>query len=78
MKPTDIYDSEKTAPGKPGAVNFIYGVPKRSRTSGLLLRRQSLYPTELLGQRNYYITLRSKMQHPGKYFILLSKYHQIR
>ena len=25
------------------------GVPKRSRTSGLLLRRQSLYPTELLG-----------------------------
>ncbi len=31
------------------------GVPKRSRTSGLLLRRQSLYPTELLGHITSYI-----------------------
>ena len=31
------------------------GVPKRSRTSGLLLRRQSLYPTELLGHITIYI-----------------------
>ena len=35
--------------GLSGAV----GVPKRSRTSGLLLRRQSLYPTELLGHNIY-------------------------
>ena len=33
------------------------GVPKRSRTSGLLLRRQSLYPTELLGHINNIIIL---------------------
>ena len=34
---------------------FDYGVPGVSRTRGLLLRRQSLYPSELRGheQRHY-------------------------
>ncbi len=33
-----------------------HSVPKRSRTSGLLLRRQSLYPTELLGHNIYILS----------------------
>ena len=34
----------------PGGMSFISGVPETIRTSGLLLRRESLYPAELRGQ----------------------------
>lgn len=44
------------------------GVPKRSRTSGLLLRRQSLYPTELLGHLFNFTTILSQLQQKQIYF----------
>jgi hypothetical protein len=33
-----------------GAMNAVNGVPERSRTSDLALRRRLLYPSELPGQ----------------------------
>ena len=47
-----MLQNQKTAnPNKQRACRKLYGVPGRIRTADLSLRRRTLYPAELRGQR---------------------------
>ena len=61
---------KRSVKNEPQAVSAVFsaGVPKRSRTSGLLLRRQSLYPTELLGHNIYILPQIRKKATGGNIF----------
>ena len=53
---------------------FVFGIPDRNRTDGLLLRRQSLYPTELrrhiLQENEIQFVLSLYLQHFNYNYIL--------